>query len=275
MGRLREAMDALRAERRTGLVPYLCAGDPSLEWTEEAVLALAEAGAVAIELGVPFSDPVADGPTNERAAMRALQGGTTLSAILESVRRIRARGCSVPLLLFTYLNPALRMGLAEFARRAREAGVDGVLMVDLPVEEAGPWRQAAADHGLDTVFLVAPTTSDERLRAADHASTGFVYAVSRLGVTGARAALPDGLPEEISRLRSRLDAPVAVGFGLSTAEHAAALAGRADGVVVGSAIVRLFEEHPPEEAVRRAASLARSIVSALDGAKNPGEEQRC
>jgi len=243
MSRIGPRFEQLRREGRKAFVAFLTAGDPSLERTVTAALELDRAGVDVLELGVPFSDPLADGPVIQRASERALRRGVTLSAVLDAVRRIR-EGSQIPLLLFSYLNPLLRRGLARLAREAREAGVDGVLVTDLPPEEAGEWLAIARGEDLDTVFLAAPTSPDERLRRVAEASRGFIYAVSRTGVTGERAALSADAGPLVERLRALTREPVALGFGISTPEQVAAAAAVADGVVVGSALVRFLEEHP-------------------------------
>jgi tryptophan synthase alpha chain len=235
-----------RADRRAAFVPYLTAGDPHLDVTAALVVALARAGADVVELGVPFSDPIADGPVNQAAASRALAAGTTLEQILATVARLRA-ATRVPLVLFTYFNPVHAYGLKRFAEHAAASGVDGVLCVDLPPEEAkGEYLDALARFGLDPVFLLAPTSTRERVKAVARAGSGFVYYVSRTGVTGERAELPRGLDREVADLRHRLKLPVAVGFGISTPDQVAAVAKIADGVVVGSALVRLVADHGTE-----------------------------
>ena len=261
MASLREILSGRARRGRAAFIPYLTAGDPTLRWTRRFSAALGRAGADLIELGVPFSDPIADGPVNQRAAERSLKAGTTLAKILDFAAAGGTGG--IPAMLFTYLNPLLRMGLADFARRARRAGIAGVLTVDLPPEEAAQYRRALAGSGLETAFLAAPTTSDERLKAIGRASTGFVYYVSRLGVTGARKDLAAGLAGDVARVRRLTRRPVAVGFGISTPAQAAAVGRVADGVVVGSALVRLAEEHRPEEAERRIERLAGSIARGL------------
>jgi tryptophan synthase alpha chain len=232
-----------RAEGRPAFVAFLTAGDPSLDGTVEAALALDTAGADVLELGVPFSDPLADGPVIQRASERALARGVTLPKVLEAVRRIRERS-ELPLLLFSYFNPLLQHGLARLAREAKDAGVDGALVTDLPPEEAGEWIAAARAADLDTVFLASPTSPPERLRKVAEASRGFVYAISRTGVTGERQALSGDARPLVERLRALTDVPVALGFGLSTPEQVREAAAVADGVVVGSALVRFLEEHP-------------------------------
>jgi len=223
------------------LIAYITAGDPSLERTPALAAALERGGVDLIELGVPFSDPIADGPVIQRASERALRAGATLRRILEIAARIRA-GSEIPLLLFSYLNPVLRYGLEELARDAAAAGVDGLLLTDLSVEEAGRHVEAMRSHGLDTVFLAAPTSSEERLGLVARYSSGFVYLVSRTGVTGERESLSGSVGPLVRAMRRISDLPLAVGFGISRPEHVAALSGLSDAVVVGSAFVRLVEE---------------------------------
>ncbi|HVE12717.1 MAG TPA: tryptophan synthase subunit alpha [Elusimicrobiota bacterium] len=258
---LRAVMDARRARGRAAFIPYLTAGDTSLAATGRICGALRRVGADIVELGVPFSDPIADGPVNQRAAERALRSGTTLAGILDFAAA--GGGAGIPAVLFTYLNPILAMGLEAFARRAKLSGIAGVLAVDLPPEEAGEYRRALTKAGLETIFLASPTTSAERLRAVGAASTGFVYCVSRLGVTGARASMASGLEAEVARVRRAVRRPVAVGFGISTPAQAGAVGRFADGVVVGSAIVRLIEE-APSKAPARVERFARSMVAAME-----------
>ena len=243
MTRIGERFDALRAEGRKAFVGFVTAGDPSLDRTVEIAWAMERAGADVLELGVPFSDPLADGPVIQRASERALSRGTTLALVLEAVRRIRARS-ELPLLLFSYMNPLLRYGLERLAADAVAAGADGVLVTDLPPEEAGEWIAIARRAGLDTVFLAAPTSPDDRLRKVAEVSRGFVYAVSRTGVTGEQDALSDDGAALVARLRACTRLPIVLGFGVKTPEHVRAVAAVADGVVVGSAIVRCLEEHP-------------------------------
>jgi len=243
MSRIGARFASLRASGRKAFVGFVTAGDPSLERSVEVALELERGGADVLELGVPFSDPLADGPVIQRASERALRRGTTLAAVLEAVRRIRRRS-ELPLLLFSYYNPLLRHGLARLADEAREAGVDGVLVTDLPPEEAGEWLEAARPRELDTVFLAAPTSPDERLRGVAGASRGFVYAVSRTGVTGERDALSADAVPLVRRIQAVTREPVALGFGIARPEQYAAAARAADGVVVGTALVRFLEEHP-------------------------------
>jgi tryptophan synthase alpha chain len=258
MTRIGERFARLRGEGRKGFVAFLTAGDPSLERTVESAVALASAGADVLELGVPFSDPIADGPVIQRASERARRRGVTLARVLEAVAAIRRRS-ELPIVLFTYLNPLHRFGLEAAARAAARAGADGVLVTDLPPEEAGTWLPAARAAGLDTVFLAAPTSGDDRLRRVAEASRGFVYAVSRTGVTGERDALSEDAVPLVRRIKALTGEPVALGFGISTPEQAAAAAAAADAVVVGSALVRFLEEHPDGDVGER----VRWLTSAL------------
>ncbi len=238
--RIAQRFAGLRASGELGIVAYITAGDPSLDATLKFVLALAEAGADIIELGVPFSDPLADGPTIQRASERALKSGTTLARVLDLVRRIR-QSSQVPLILFSYYNPILQMGLEKFARAASEAGADGALATDLTPEESDDYRRILAAHHLDAVFLGAPTSTDERLSKIAAATSGFLYLISRTGVTGAKDTLPDDLPALLRRARAVTQLPIAVGFGISLPGHVSVLGGLADAAVVGSALVSEIE----------------------------------
>ncbi len=233
--------------KKPALIVYVTSGDPDLATTREIVLAAIEAGADVIELGVPFSDPVADGPVIQRAAERALRQGTCLSQVLTLAAEIRQQAQSTGLVIFSYLNPILRMGVDRFCKVARHAGVDGVLLTDLPVEEAGEYLQAMRDNDLAPVFLAAPTSSDARLKQIAQASKRFVYAVSRTGVTGARQSLEIDARKLVERLRRFTRLPIAVGFGISTSEQFHEVAKFADAVVVGSAIVEAIERNPGRE----------------------------
>ncbi|HVB35701.1 MAG TPA: tryptophan synthase subunit alpha [Candidatus Acidoferrales bacterium] len=224
-----------------GLVAYITAGDPSLAATGEIVLAAVEAGADVIELGVPFSDPVADGPTIQRASERALRAGTTLARVVDLVATLREK-TDVAIVLFSYFNPILQMGLEVFASRAAAAGADGVLVTDMTPEEAGEHCAAMRAHGLDTIFLAAPTSTDERLKRIVSASSGFLYMISRTGVTGAKESLPEELPAMVRRARKFTSLPIAVGFGISLPTQVTVLGGIADAVVVGSALVAEIEK---------------------------------
>jgi tryptophan synthase alpha chain len=252
----------LRAKGELGLVAFITAGDPTLEASEQIVLALAGAGADVIELGVPFSDPLADGPVIQRASERALRGGTTLVGVLELVGRLRKK-TEVPLVLFSYFNPVLQMGLEKFAARAAEAGADGALITDLTPEEAGDYRAALRAQSLDTIFLAAPTSGDDRLKRIADASSGFLYVISRTGVTGTRDALPDDLPALIRRVRAITSLPIAVGFGISLPVHVSILGGLADAAVVGSALVAEIERaHSASEAAAAVAERVRALKQA-------------
>ena len=236
MSRLGDAFRDAKREKRAVFIPYVTAGDPSLERSVEIVRALARAGAGVIELGVPFSDPIADGPTNQRAAERSLAAGTTLSGVLATVEVIR-QDLEIPIVLFTYANPVLRYGIEAFAEDATTAGVDGVLFTDVPAEEMAPFEEQISARDIDLIMLVTPTSTRQRMKAAARFGGGFLYLVSRTGVTGVRQELDAGLADIIRVARKVSRLPVAVGFGISTPEQVANVAERADGVVVGSAIV--------------------------------------
>ena len=252
MSAIDEVFAGCKREGRAAFIPFLMAGDPSLEATGDLLFALAAGGADVIELGVPFSDPIADGPVNQRAATRALAAGTKLSGVLELVARHRDR-LGVPVVLFTYFNPVHARGLERFAEQAAASGVDGVLCVDLPPEEADrELVPTLARHGIDAVFLLSPTSTRDRVGRVAELSSGFVYYVSTTGVTGERAVLPKELTKEVKRLRRRLPQPVAVGFGVSTPAQVAAIGEVADGVVVGSALVRLVEQMGSDPALPEA-----------------------
>jgi tryptophan synthase alpha chain len=241
--RIAERFAARGREGSKAFVAFLTAGDPSLERTVEVACGLEAAGADVLELGVPFSDPLADGPVIQRSSDRALKRGVCLQDVLDAVRAIRRR-TPLPLVLFSYANPLMRYGLDRLAADAAAAGVDGVLVTDLPPEEAGEWIACARRAGLDTIFLAAPTSADDRLRRIADASRGFVYAVSRTGVTGERDALSGDGAALVARLRALTELPIVLGFGVSTPEQVRAAGAVADGVVVGSAIVRFLEDHP-------------------------------
>ena len=241
VGRIGETFARLRAQQTPGLVTYVTAGDPDLPQTEGILRALDRAGADVLEVGVPFSDPLADGPVIQRATERALASGTTLTGVLDLIARVRA-DVRAPIVIFSYANPILRIGAQRFADIAGNAGVDGVLVLDLPIEEAGDFRAMLAERGIDTILLLSPTTSDERLRKAAALGSGFLYAISRLGVTGARDALATGAEEMVRRIRAVSDLPVALGFGISKPEHVREVGRWADAAVVGSALVNVIAE---------------------------------
>jgi len=247
-------------KNRPALIAYITCGDPDLNTTREIVLAAIDAGASIIELGVPFSDPVADGPVIQRASQRALRNGTNLRQVINLAKDIR-RSTQVGLIIFSYLNPLLGMGLAEFTAVAREAGIDGALITDLPVEEADEYLREMRKRGLATVFLAAPTSTGERLKRIAQASTGFVYAVSRTGITGTRKELSEDAQILVQRLRKYTDLPIAVGFGISTAAQFRCVGEFAEAAVIGSAIVEIIERHPGHEAQSVAEFVRRLVTS--------------
>jgi len=260
----------LREAGELGVVAYITAGDPSLDATLQYVLALADAGADVIELGVPFSDPLADGPTIQRASERALRAGATLRSVIELVARIR-KVSQVPLVLFGYYNPILQMGLETFAAASAAAGADGVLVTDLTPEESTEYREILARHRLDTVFLAAPTSDAQRLAKISAVSSGFLYIISRTGVTGAKDAMPDDLPSLLRRARNATTLPLAVGFGISLPGHVSMLGGLADAAVVGSALVSEIETAKTPEA---AATALGARMRALKEAARHGLSKR-
>jgi tryptophan synthase alpha chain len=237
---------AIRFRHHPGLVAYITCGDPNLDTSREVALAAIRAGADVIELGVPFSDPVADGPVIQRASERAVQHGTTLAGVLEVAKQIHAQS-DAGLVIFSYLNPILQFGLDAFCTTAAAAGVDGALVTDLPIEEAADYLKAMKAHKLAPIFLAAPTSTDERLRQIAKHSRGFVYAISRTGITGARQELTGDARSLVERLRVYTKLPIAVGFGVSTAEQFAEVGSFADAAVVGSAIVQRVEQNPGQE----------------------------
>ena len=242
MSRIDAAFAALRGQQRAGLITYVTAGDPDRDTSARILVALALAGADVLEVGVPFSDPLADGPVIQRASERALAAGMTLRGTLDVVREVRA-AVETPIVLFTYANPVVRMDAEVFAREASEAGADGVLILDYPVEEAEPLRAPMLRAGLDPIFLISPTTSDDRIARSAELGRGFLYLISRLGVTGARDRLSDDVSGMIARVRARTTLPVAVGFGISCPEQVAQTCRSADAAVVGSALVNVIAEH--------------------------------
>lgn len=250
----------LEFQSRPSLIAYLTCGDPDLGVTRDIALAAIEAGARVVELGVPFSDPVADGPVIQRASERALRRGTTLANVLRLARELRQEKPGAGLIIFSYLNPVLRMGLEHFGEAAAEAGVDGALITDLTVEEAGDYLRVMRKRKLATVFLAAPTSTDERLKRIAQASTGFVYAVSRTGVTGARKQLSADARALVQRLHKFAKLPVAVGFGISTPEQFAEAGKFADAVVVGSALVELIERSPRDGAAEAVGEFVSRLI---------------
>jgi tryptophan synthase alpha chain len=240
--RIEERFAQLRKEGKTGLVTYVTAGDPDLTRSAEIIRRLDRAGADVLEIGVPFSDPLADGPVIQRATERALAAGATLSGVLAMLKTVRPT-ISAPVVIFSYANPILRMGLDRFVNEAQLAGVDGVLTLDMPPEEGGPFRDAFAGAGIDTIFLLSPTTTIERIRRASELGSGFLYGISRLGVTGVRDTVDDSARVLAERVKLQTRLPLALGFGISRPEHVRAIGQWADAAVVGSALVKVIAEH--------------------------------
>ena len=275
--RISKRFAELRASGELGIVAYIVAGDPSLDASLKYVLALAEGGADFIELGVPFSDPLADGPTIQRASERALKSGTTLAGVIDLVRRIRKStppASEVPLVLFSYYNPILQMGLEKFASSAAAAGADGVLATDLTPEESDDYRRILAAEHLDTIFLGAPTSTDDRLAKIAACSSGFLYLISRTGVTGAKDALPDDLPALLRRCRAVTELPIAVGFGISLPGHVSVIGGLADAAVIGSALVSEIESATKPAAASDALTALGNRIHALKEAARHGLSRR-
>ncbi len=268
--RIGQRFEQLRGKGELGIVAYVTAGDPTLAGTVKIALSLAEAGADVVELGVPFSDPLADGPTIQRASERALRSGTTLAGVIGLVKRLREK-TEVPLVLFSYYNPVFQMGLERFAETAAAAGADGVLITDLTPEESDEHRKAMTTHGLDTIFLGAPTSPAERLAKIAGVSTGFLYLISRTGVTGAKDVLPEDLPELVRRTRRVTSLPIAVGFGISLPGHVSVLGGLADAAVVGSALVAEIEK---ASSVDAAAGAVGEKIRAFKEAARRGMSRR-
>ena len=249
----------IRFDNKPGLVIYLTAGDPDLNTTRDMAIAAIDAGASVIELGVPFSDPLADGPVIQRASERAVARGTRLTDVLETCREIRDARPQAGIILFSYLNPVVRMGLREFAKAAKAAGADGVLLTDMIVEEAAEYLDAMRENELAPVFLAAPTSPDERLKAIAEHSRGFVYAISRVGITGTQTELAADAEQLVKRLKKFTTLPVALGFGISNPDHVRTVSGFADAAVVGSAIVALVEKTPAAEAAKAVGEFVGSL----------------
>jgi tryptophan synthase alpha chain len=262
MSRLADTFAGLRVEGRPGLVTYTTAGDPDLPRSADILRALARAGADVLEVGVPFSDPLADGPVIQRATERALAAGGSLRASLDLIQAVR-QDISTPVVVFSYANPMLRMGLRAFADRAAAVGVDGVLALDLPIEEATEFRDVLSSVGIDTIFVLSPTTTDARIRRAADLGRGFLYGISRLGVTGARDTVATGAREMVRRIRAITDLPLALGFGISRPEHVSEVGAYADAAVVGSALVGLIAEASgTPELIWRVEEYVRSLRAA-------------
>ena len=262
MGRIAEKFVELKNKREKALITFITAGDPDLAVTRELIPVLEKSGADIIELGVPFSDPMADGPTIQKASERALAAGTTLPGILAAVREVR-QVSQVPILLMGYFNPIYRYGIGRFAADAAGAGIDGVLLVDLPPEEAAGFKAAADAQGLDVIFLLTPTSDDKRIEKVARLGSGFVYYVSVTGVTGARTDVADSVFTDVEKIRKQLDLPLAVGFGISDPCQAGKIAAVADGVVVGSALVKLFEEFSGAELRSRLGSFIAELKAGI------------
>ncbi len=264
MSRIDSAFQRLRRKGEKGLITFITACDPDPDVTERLVPAMERAGADLVELGVPFSDPMADGPVIQRASQRALERGTTLPEILALVKRLRTR-TEIPLVLMSYYNPVLQYGLGAFAADAAAAGVDGLIVPDLPVEESGPLLEETAKHGLDLIPFAAPTSTPERLARTAEVARGFIYCVSLTGVTGMRRELPPHIEEFITRVRKHCAQPLAIGFGISNPEQAARMARLGDAVIVGSAIVNLVEQYQadPDLLVEKVGDLVRQIKEAI------------
>ena len=266
MNRIKQCFKKLQNQNRKAFIPYITAGDPTLDITEQIVYELEKAGVDVIEFGVPFSDPVGDGVVNQEAAQRALLNNTSLHDVIGLVERLR-KNTAVPILLFTYFNPVLAYGIEAFAKDAAAAGVDGVLCVDLPPEEAQEYKQCLDQQDIATVFLIAPTSTDQRIELIAKQCSGFVYYVSRTGVTGEREALETSISAMVQKIKQHTDTPVAVGFGISTPDQAREVAGYADGVIVGSAIVRMIGElGESAETAPKVGAFVKTLVDATKGA---------
>ncbi len=257
--RIADTFARAKAEGRTALMPYHSAGFPTLEDSKAIIRTLVEAGADMIEIGVPFSDPIADGPSVQGASQIALENGTRPKDCIALVRDLRSEGITAPLLLMGYYNPILKYGIERFVADAAAAGVDGFIVPDLPAEESGPLRDACRDHGRDLIFMVAPTSTDARLKIAGDNGTGFLYCVSVTGVTGARDSMSDTLGEYMARIRAVTDLPLAIGFGISKPEHVRQVGEIADGAIVGAALINALNEVPNEQKPARAAQFVRYL----------------
>lgn len=271
-GRIGQTFKDLKERNRKALVAYITAGDPSLEKTGEIILGLTNAGVDILEIGVPFSDPVADGPVIQAAARRSLERGTDMTAILDIIELLRDR-TDIPIVLFGYYNPIYAFGPEQFARRAKSAGIDGILVVDLPLEESAELRKHTDRTGIDFISLIAPTTSSNRIKMISQNATGFLYYVSITGVTGTAKPLVSSVKEDIARIRDITSLPVVAGFGISTPKQAAEIAPLADGIVIGSAFVRLIEENCQENnMVTIVSEYAKNIKEVI--ADNRGNDDR-
>jgi len=262
MDRIATRFEQLSGKQGKALVTFITAGDPDLATTEELIPLMEESGADIIELGMPFSDPMADGPTIQLSSERALASGTDLEKIIAMVRSVRSRS-QIPIILMGYLNPVFCYGYERFAIDAVEAGIDGVLLVDMPPEESGAFLKSANRHGLNTIFLLTPTSDPARMKEVARVGRGFVYYVTVTGVTGARSEVSESLETELSAVRKAIRIPIVAGFGISTPEQAATVSPHADGIVVGSAIVKLFEKHTGERLRKELADFVSSLKKAI------------
>jgi tryptophan synthase alpha chain len=270
VSRITEKFRELKQKGRAAFIPYITAGDPDLDATEKLLVGLAENGADIIELGIPFSDPMADGPTIQAASDRALKNYFTLDNLFEMLARVQ-RKISIPIILFSYYNPIFIYGEERFISLAQEAGADGVLVLDLPPEEGESLRGHARKAGMDAIYLVAPTSTDDRIKLAARASSGFIYYVSVTGVTGARETLSRTISRDVARIRKHTELPIAVGFGISSPEQAETVAQIADGVVVGSAIVKVIAEHGASgDLVKEVGKFVGTLSQAVHQVKKPG-----
>ena len=267
-GRFEALFSRLRTESRAGLYPFVTAGDPDLAFTRRLIPALAESGADGFEVGVPFSDPLADGPTIQRSSMRSLEKGTTLRDVIGLVAEIREELPGAPMVLMTYYNPIIAFGLKAFCEEAARAGVDGVIVPDLPPEEAGELQEAMSEFPLESIFMLAPTSTDERIDLVNRSGGGFIYYVAQMGVTGARETLAADMEDALGRINRVKNRPVAVGFGIKTPEQAAEAGALGDGVIVGSALIDVMErEEGDEEKLKAACRFVESLRRALEGSK--------
>lgn len=266
MSRVEQVLSQLKQANQKAFVAYITAGDPDLDRTETYCKVLRDHGVDIIELGIPFSDPLADGPTNQLAAQRALASGTTLEGVLDRVEKMRGDGFQTPIVIFSYLNPIFQMGYAAFAQRCKEVGVDGALVLDLPPEEADRYIPCMESQGVDTVFLAAPTTAKDRLDLIVSRTRGFLYYVSRTGVTGVQQRVSDTLEEELRSLQASTSVPIIVGFGISNQQQAKDVAALADGMVIGSRIVQLIQQGKSDgETVAELRKFVSGISKALKG----------
>ena len=260
--RIAETFVRLGVENRAAIMPFVTAGYPDLAMTEQLIEALVGAGADLIEIGVPFSDPIADGPTVQVASQKSLENGTTLGDCFDLVRRVRAKGITIPLLLMGYVNPFYQYGPERLAALAAEIGIDGLIIPDLPIEESEEFAEPLRRHGRDLIYFLAPTSTTARIDAVAARATGFIYSVALTGVTGARATMSDSLPAYMQRVRARTNVPLVIGFGISTPDHVAHAATLADGVVVASALINCIDALPREQKVEGAAAFLKPLAAA-------------